>query len=66
MRDAISKIVAGFLFGIFFITAGILPSPFWLLVAIVGALLQVYDWKELPKIWWGLTTLKWFWIPPRR
>ena len=66
MKDFISKVVAGGLFGVFFLICGMLLSPFWLLVAVVGALLQIYNWKEVLKIWWGLTTLEWFWVPPRK
>ncbi len=59
-RDTIAKIVAGILLFLFWLTVGVACSPFWLLMVIIGVLLQVFPWREAPRKWWGLTMIKWF------
>lgn len=56
----ISKIFAGILLFFFWIVAGLLISPFWLIIAVIGAILGVYEWKEAPKMFYDLVMIRWF------
>jgi hypothetical protein len=62
VKDTISKITAGCIFIPFWFIAGPLMAPFWILVVIVGALLQVFEWKETPKKLRELIMVHWFWF----
>lgn len=59
--DYISKPI-GFLILFFaWLIMGLLMSPFWLLVTIIGALLGAIDWKEVPGVFWKLFTIQFIW-----
>lgn len=60
IRNAISMMVGGVLLFFFWLIFGLILSPFWLLIIIIGALLQAIEWKEAPNVWWELVTIKWF------
>jgi hypothetical protein len=60
IKNIISKATAGILIFFFWLIAGILVSPFWLIIVIFGALLQAFEWKKVPKMWWDLIMIKWF------
>jgi len=58
--DWMAKIFSGLLLFFFWLTAGILMAPFWLLIVIIGALIGAIRWKEVPEKFLGLITIKWF------
>lgn len=60
MREIIAKITASVLLLLFWLTAGVFLSPFWLLIVIIGALLDVFSWREAPKIFADLVMIRWF------
>ena len=45
---------------LFWLFAGLLLSPFWLIVSIFGAIINAWSYKDIPRIFKGLVFLEWF------
>jgi hypothetical protein len=48
-------------FGLFWLIAGLLLAPVWLVIVLVGASIGAVVWEDAPGLWWDFVLVKWFW-----